>query len=74
MPLLGSLKFVRELCSLAHACIIGERIVISPVVPQDCLYLPKTPFSGFHQCNIVTLRSKLGTILIRQGHENNRRL
>jgi hypothetical protein len=27
----------------------------------------KMPFSGFHQCNIVTLRSKLATISIRQG-------
>jgi hypothetical protein len=24
------------------------------------------PFSGFHRCNIVTLRSKLATISIRQ--------
>ncbi len=31
------------------------------------LCLPKIPFSGFHQCNIVTLRSKLATISIRQG-------
>jgi hypothetical protein len=30
---------------------------------------PKIPFSGFHQCSIVTLRSKLATILIRQGQE-----
>jgi len=26
------------------------------------------PFSGFHQCNIATLRSTLATISIRQGH------
>ena len=36
----------------------------------DCAY-PKIPFSGFHQCNIVTLRSKLGTISIRQGQVNS---
>ena len=30
------------------------------------LCLPKIPFSGFHQCSIVTLRSKLATISIRQ--------
>jgi hypothetical protein len=29
----------------------------------------KIPFSGFHQCNIATLRSKLATISIRQGHD-----
>jgi hypothetical protein len=32
------------------------------------LCLPKIPFSGFHQCNIVTFRSKLATISIRQRH------
>jgi hypothetical protein len=32
----------------------------------NCAYR-KSPFSGFHQCNIVTLRSKLATIAIRQG-------
>ena len=30
------------------------------------LCLPKIPFSCFHQCNIVTLRSKLATISICQ--------
>jgi hypothetical protein len=35
------------------------------------LSLPKIPFSGFHQCNIVTLRSKLATVAIRQGHLEN---
>jgi hypothetical protein len=46
----------------------------SPVDTYQCfglmgrLCLPKIPFSGFHQCNIVTLRSKLATISIRQGH------
>jgi hypothetical protein len=34
-----------------------------------CLCLPKIPFSGFHQCSIVTLHSKLATISIRQGQE-----
>ena len=34
------------------------------------LCLPKIPFSG----NIVTLRSKLGTIFIHQEQENNRKL
>jgi eukaryotic-like serine/threonine-protein kinase len=33
------------------------------------LCLPKIPFSGFHQCNIVTMRSKLATISIRQGQD-----
>ena len=31
------------------------------------LWLPEIPFSGFRQCNIATLRSKLATISIRQG-------
>jgi len=31
----------------------------------DHLCLPKIPFSGFHQCNTVTLRSKLATIVSR---------
>jgi hypothetical protein len=37
----------------------------SPIQEQLCL--PEIPFSSFHQCNIVTLRSKLATISIRQG-------
>jgi hypothetical protein len=38
------------------------------------LCLPKIPFSGFHQCNIVTLRSKLTTMSIRQGQVKAHRL
>ena len=34
---------------------------------SDGLCLPEIPFSGFHQSNIVTLRSKLAPISIRQG-------
>jgi hypothetical protein len=34
----------------------------------------KIPFSGFHQCNVVTLRSKLATISIRQGQAQIERL
>ena len=42
----------------------------TPAISRLCL--PKIPFSGFDQCNIATLRSKLATISIRQGQESRR--
>jgi hypothetical protein len=35
----------------------------------DPTSLPKIPFSGFHQRNILTLRSKLAATSIRQGQD-----
>ena len=35
---------------------------------EEVLDLPQIPFNSFHQCNIVTLGSKLATISIRQVH------
>jgi hypothetical protein len=44
------------------------RVTVAPTLP--CL--PEIPFGGFHQCNVVTLRSKLVTISIRQGDARNK--
>ena len=55
-------KSVLRLLDLEHA----KTAVLNSLTSSDALCLPKIPFSGFHQCNIVILRSKLATISIRQ--------
>jgi hypothetical protein len=51
------------------------RLALRPDTPQSRhLCLPKIPFSGFHQCNIVTLRSKLSPISIPGTPSNKPKL
>jgi putative transposase len=65
-------RSVKEEC-LSRLILFGEsslrRALQQYVVHYKCvsLCLPKIPFSGFHQCNIVTLGSRLAAISIRQG-------
>jgi hypothetical protein len=58
----------------------GSVHVAAPMKPEELrarlrggiafpLCLSKILFSGFHQCNIVTLRSKLATISIRRDRQ-----